>query len=256
MDERLLMQTLEQAGGVFLRVGGFFMAMPLFSGPAVPVRVRLMLALAVTWMILPVVPPAGMALLGPEGVLVAIEQILLGVAMGMVLQVLFQAVLMAGQTIATAMGLGFAVTVDPVNGVSEVVLGQYFQLVASLLFLALDGHLAVIGLVAESFRLLPAGLGNLPPHRLETLLRWSAHLFSGAIQLALPALAALMMVNLILGVTTRAAPALNLFAVGFPVSLSVGLLAVMWTLPVMARLFEPWLEAALMTLRRLIGLEG
>ena len=103
---------------------------------------------------------------------------------------------------------------------------------------------------------MPVGLGNLPAGSVETLLRWSAHLFSGGIQLALPALAALMMVNLILGVTTRAAPALNLFAVGFPVSLSLGLLAVIWTLPVMARLFEPWLEAALLTLRRLIGMGG
>jgi flagellar biosynthetic protein FliR len=256
VEGQILMQTLEQAGGVFLRVGGFFVAMPLFSGPTVPARVRLLLALAVTWMILPVAPPSRMALLGPEGVLVAIEQILLGIAMGMVLQIVFQSVLMAGQMIATAMGLGFAVTVDPVNGVSEMVVGQYFQLVASLLFLALDGHLAVIRLVAESFQLLPVGLGNLPAASLETLLRWSAHLFSGAVQMALPALAALMMVNLILGVTTRAAPALNLFAVGFPISLSLGLLAVMWTLPVMVRLFEPWLEAALLTLRRLIGMEG
>lgn len=256
MDEQMLMQTLDQAGGVFLRVGGFFMAMPLFSGPAVPVRVRLILALTVTWLILPLAPPARMALLGPEGVLVAVEQLLLGVAMGMVLQIVFQATLMAGQMIATAMGLGFAVTVDPVNGVSEMVLGQYFQLVASLLFLALDGHLAVIRILAESFALLPVGLGNLPAGSVETLLRWSAHLFSGGIQLALPALAALMMVNLILGVTTRAAPALNLFAVGFPVSLSLGLLAVIWTLPVMARLFEPWLEAALLTLRRLIDMGG
>lgn len=252
----MLMQTLDQAGGVFFRVSGFFMAMPLFSGPAVPVRVRLLLALTVTWLILPLAPPARMALLGSEGILVAVEQILLGVAMGMVLQIVFQAALMAGQMIATAMGLGFAVTVDPVNGVSEMVLGQYFQLVASLLFLALDGHLAVIRILAESFVLLPVGLGNLPAGSVETLLRWSAHLFSGGIQLALPALAALMMVNLILGVTTRAAPALNLFAVGFPVSLSLGLLAVIWTLPVMARLFEPWLEAALLTLRRLIGMGG
>lgn len=256
MDENILMASLEQAGGVFLRVSGFFLVLPLFSGPAVPVRVRLMLAMAVTWVILPLAPTAHMALLGPQGILVAVEQILLGIAMGMVLQIVFQATLMAGQMIATAMGLGFAVTVDPVNGVSEVVLGQYFQLLASLLFLAMDGHLAVIQVVAESFQTLPVGLGNLPVGSLEILLRWSAHLFSGGVQLALPAIAALMMVNLILGVTTRAAPALNLFAVGFPVSLSVGLLAVLWTLPVLGRLFEQWLEAALATLHALIGTGG
>lgn len=256
MDESLVMGSLEQAGGVFLRVSGFFLTLPLFSGAAVPVRVRLMLALAVTWVILPLAPPAQMTLLGPQGVLVAGEQIMLGIAMGMVLQIVFQAVLLAGQIVATAMGLGFAVTVDPVNGVSEVVLGQYFQLVASLLFLAMDGHLAVIRVVAESFQALPVGLGNLPVGSLETLLRWSAHLFSGGVQLALPALAALMMVNLILGVTTRAAPALNLFAVGFPVSLSVGLLAVIWTLPALSGLFGQWLEAALATLHALIGTGG
>lgn len=256
MDESLVMGALEQAGGVFLRVSGFFLALPLFSGAAVPVRVRLMLALAVTWVILPLAPSTQMSLLGPQGILVAGEQILLGIAMGMVLQIIFQATLMAGQMIATTMGLGFAVTVDPVNGVSEVVLGQYFQLVASLLFLAMDGHLAVIRVVAESFQALPVGLGNLPVGSLETLLRWSAHLFSGGVQLALPALAALMMVNLILGVTTRAAPALNLFAVGFPVSLSVGLLAVIWTLPALNGLFEQWLEAALAILHALIGTGG
>ncbi len=221
------------------RIGGLLMVAPFTAGAYVPVRVRVMLALAITAVIVPALPadvlgaaPAAL----PALLLALAQQLLLGVAMGFVLQLVFNALVVAGQAIAMTMGLGFATTIDPANGVAVPVLSQFLLIFGLLLFLALDAHLALIGLLGESFRLLPLD-GALGAAQWRALVDWAGLLFVGAVRIALPMLLALLVVNLAFGITSRAAPTLNLFAIGFPVSLLLGIVILLIGLPSVAETF-------------------
>lgn len=207
----------------FIRIGAFAMVMPVVAGGFVPPRVRLLLAVALTLVIAPVLPvlPA-VDVLSFAGFMLLCREMVTGIAMGFVVQLVFDAVALGGQVIAMSMGLGFAVLVDQQRGVNMPVLGQFFMLLAMLIFLALDGHLALIRLLADSFTLLPLAAGGLDLPSLTSLLTWSGQLFAVAVSIALPAITALIVINLSFGVMSRAAPTLNLFAVGFPASMLAG----------------------------------
>lgn len=216
----------------FMRIGAMFMAAPIFGTRSVPVRIRLVLALAVSWVLAPVIPEVpAVDPISAEGVLIALHQVLIGVAMGFVLQMVFNALIIGGQSIANSMGLGFASIVDPENGVQVPAISQYYLIMAMLVFLALNGHLVLLELLADSFRTLPVGTSGLSREALWMLVNWTGQMFAGAVLLALPAIVALLVVNLSFGVMTRAAPQLNIFAVGFPVTLLLGFLIVLMTAP-------------------------
>lgn len=210
-----------------VRVGAFVMVMPLIAGSFVPVRVRLLLALALTAVVVPAIPSTtSPEFLSLAGLMTMVQEIAIGVAIGFCLQLIFDAITLGGQVIAMSMGLGFAVFVDQTRGVNVPVLGQLFLLLAMLVFLTLDGHLTLIQFLADSFRLLPLGSGGLSPEAVGGILQWSSQLFAVAIRIALPAIAALIVVNLSFGVMSRAAPTLNLFAVGFPVAMLLGFVVI------------------------------
>lgn len=210
-----------------VRIGAFVMVMPLISGSYVPVRVRMLLALALTAVIVPVIPSTtSPPFLSLAGLITMVEEMGIGVAIGFSLQLVFAAITLGGQVIAMSMGLGFAVFVDQRRGVNVPVLGQLFLLLAMLVFLSMDGHLTLIRFVADSFRLLPIGSGGLDSAAIAGILEWSSQLFVVATRIALPAIAALIVVNLSFGVMSRAAPTLNLFAVGFPVSMLLGFVVI------------------------------
>lgn len=216
----------------FIRIGAMLMSAPVFGARTVPVRVRLVLALAIAVILAPLLPPTpAVDPLSPAGLLVGAQQVLLGVAMGFILHLVFAALILAGQTIAMTMGLGFASAVDPQNGVQVPVLSQYFLITATLVFLALDGHLMVIDVLVQSFRLVPVGSAGPLPEMPWKIVLWGSHLFAGAVLIALPATVAVLMVNLAFGVMTRAAPQLNIFAVGFPVTLLAGFVLLLFSLP-------------------------
>jgi flagellar biosynthetic protein FliR len=147
--------------------------------------------------------------------------------MGFAMQVVFDSLGLAGQLLANSMGLSFAFNVDPLRGSSTAALGQLYIVLATLTFLALGGHLALLELLVASLHTLPVGTSGLGSEGLWSLVNWGGSLFSGAIMIALPGVTALMITNLAFGVVSRAAPSLNLFAVGFPISLVVGLLVVL-----------------------------
>lgn len=214
----------------FIRMGGFVLAAPIFGTRTVPARVRVLFALGLAWLLMPVIPavPATDPL-SPEGLLIAIQQVLLGVAMGFAFQLVFAAVTMAGQNAAASMGLGFAAAVDPQNGVQVPVVGQFYSIVATLMFLAVNGHLVMLSIIADSFRVLPVG-GDWPQQLPSRLVAWGSHLFAAALLLSMPVMAALLLVNLAFGVIVRAAPQLNIFAVGFPLTLLAGLIVILLTL--------------------------
>lgn len=238
----------------FLRIGALLLAAPLFGAKTVPVRVRIGLALLLAWIVAPLLPPPpALDLLSLEALLVAAQQILVGLAMGFVLQLVFSALVMAGQNIAMSMGLGFASIVDAINGVQVTVVSQYFLILSTLLFLTLNGHLALIELLVESFRTLPVGIIGLSREGLWSLVGWGSEMFAGSLLIALPAVMALLMVNLAFGVVTRAAPQLNIFAVGFPVMMLGGFTVLFVTLPGLTDHLEALLVSALQLAQGLTG---
>ena len=211
----------------FARIGACLMVAPMFGARFVQPRIRIILAVAITALVVPLIPAPTIAPFSPQGFVVVFQQLLIGVAFGFALQVVFDALALAGQLLANSMGLSFAFNIDPLRGSSTPALGQLYVILATLTFLALGGHLALLEMLVGSLYTLPVGTTGLGQEGLWSLILWGGTLFSGAIGIALPGVTALLIVNLAFGVVSRAAPSLNLFAVGFPVSLVVGLLVVL-----------------------------
>jgi len=216
----------------FMRIGAMFVAAPIFSARSVPVRIRVLLAFFIAWILMPVIPePPAVDLISGEALVISISQVIIGTAMGFILQMVFSAFVIAGQSIATAMGLGFASIIDPQNGVQVPVISQAFLIMATLVFLALNGHLIFIEVLAKSFQNMPVGPFFPSTDALWQLVIWGSDMFTGGMLIALPAVAALLLVNLAFGVASRAAPQLNIFAVGFPIMIMVGIGFIILTLP-------------------------
>lgn len=237
----------------FFRIGACFMAAPVFGAQFVPARVRLLLAAAVTLVVAPLIPPSGVAPFSLQGVLVTVQQILVGVAMGFVLQVVFDALAMGGQLLSNTMGLGFAFNVDPLRGTGTPVLGQLYMLLVSLTFLAINGHLVLIEVLVQGFTTLPVGATGFDDPTIWSVVLWGTQLFAGALMVALPGMTALLVVNLAFGVMSRAAPTLNLFAIGFPVTLIFGLIIVYASLPAVQATFTDSLALAFEMLSGLLA---
>jgi flagellar biosynthetic protein FliR len=205
----------------FFRIAGAFMVAPVFGARLVPMRVRLALTVAATVVMAPLLPAAQpFELSFPAAGIVAREAVV-GVAMGFCLQMIFDALIVAGQTIAMGMGLGMATMIDPQRGISVPVVSQFFVILGFLIFLSLGGHLATVRLLADSFELLPIG-GGFSSDGLWQVVTWGSQMFAGAVRIALPAATALLVANIAFGVMSRAAPTLNLFAVGLPAGLLIG----------------------------------
>src|SRR5579862_1252990 len=210
-----------------LRVGGFVLSAPLVSGATVPAPVKIALSVGLTLILAPLAPvPDGLSIFSGAGVLASVEEVLIGIAIGMVVQLAFEALAFAGQSVSLTMGLGFATLVDPQHGADTPVLGQLFTIFGTLSYLAINGHLMLIGALATSFKTLPIG-GALDRGLLWSIAAWGARVFEAGLLIALPAVIALVIVNLALGVVPRAAPQLNLFGIGFTVTLLCGFFVLM-----------------------------
>jgi len=205
------------------RVMGVLMTMPIIGTKMLPARVRLYAAVAITVVIVPGLPALPQIdPLSLRGVLLCAEQVIVGALFGFSLQLLFQAFVIAGQIIAVQMGMAFASMVDPANGVNVAVVSQFMTMLVSVLFLLMNGHLVVFEVLTESFTTLPIGSALVVNHFWEMAGRMSWVLGAGLL-LILPAIAALLVVNIAFGVMTRAAPQLNIFSIGFPLTLVLGL---------------------------------
>lgn len=238
----------------FLRIGALWMAMPVFGSGVLSTRLRLVLAGACTIVVTPLMPVLDLPLLWSAAWWLAIlQELALGVLLGFSLALVFEMVRLAAEIIGLSMGLGFAQMTDPLNGLSAPVLGQYFSILVILLFLVGGGHLQIIQLLAWSLIHQPPGQLLLVQAQWIAPLGWAALMFVGALQIALPALVALLLVNLSFGVISRAAPALNLFAIGFPASLLLGLIMVMLTLPSLQLLFNDAISEAFVRLEQTYG---
>ena len=227
----------------FFRIAGLLMTAPIVGTRSVPTRIRLIIAIALTMVIVPVIPsPQYVDPLSLQGILISIEQVLIGIAMGLSVRVIFVVLEIAGQAIGQLMGLMLASMVDPQNGNQVPIIGQLYLLLATLLFLAVDGHLIMIKHLAESFYFLPIGQGGISLDAIWVFLNWVGVVLATAVLIALPTLVAMLIVNIGFGVMTRSAPQLNIFAVGFPVMIIMGIIVIMFTLesfvPQMITLFN------------------
>lgn len=216
----------------FLRIGGLVLAAPLLSAPAVAPRIRLVLALLLTLVIAPLLPqlPPVAVFSGPWWLQI-LREILIGIAMGFVLQLVLEAVMLAGDLISYGMGLGFAQLADPLHGASAPMLGQFYQVCTLLLFLSFGGLLRLVQLLADSFHAAPLGGAMPDAGLLRAVADFGGVCFAGGLRIALPMIVALLLVNLGFGVMNRSAPALNALSIGFPLSLVVGLVGLRFTLP-------------------------
>lgn len=222
-----------------VRVMSFLAAAPLFSNVAVPRRVKLIVALAVGFAIAASLPPQTLASPGSYvGLSILGQQILIGAGMGMSMRVIFATLDVAGELIGLQMGLSFATFFDPQSQGQTSVIAQIIGLVVSLLFLALNGHLMLIQVLARSFEWLPISANPVHAEGWLLLARSGTLLFATGLLLALPVVAALLITNISLAVLTRAAPQLNLFAVGFPITSTVGIGVIWLTLPALVHVLE------------------
>lgn len=227
---------------------------PVLGQTRVHSRVRIGLAIGITLVIAPSLPPMPDVAPGSAaGMLILAYQMVIGLAIGFALRLVFTAVEMAGDLIGLQMGLGFAMFYDPANVQHTPILGQFLGLLATLVFLSINGHLLIVSALVESFRTLPIVLEPLQGGFFQTIARHGAIIFLAGLQIALPLIVTMLVVNLALGVLTRAAPQLNIFAVGFPVTLAIGFGLLILTLPYFAPLFQKLLDQAFAFVA---GLEG
>jgi flagellar biosynthetic protein FliR len=216
-----------------VRISAAFVVAPVFSAVSVPLPARIALSGAIGVLVVNVAhitPPTQIFALSTF--LAVAAEALVGLALGFVLQIAFAAPLVASEVIGMGMGLGFANTIDPNSGTSSPALGQFLSLLMTLLFLAVDGHLVLVDLVVRSYTAMPPGAW-IAPDRLLNIALFGGYAFLAGLLLALPVGFLLLCLNVIVGMLSRAAPALNLFAIGIPASLAMGVIAILLALPAM-----------------------
>jgi flagellar biosynthesis protein FliR len=250
LEDQLLLWML-----AMLRPGAAFLAAPVFGAPSVPVQVRLVIALGIG---IPAIAFSGMAMppegiVSTPGILMIISEIALGLALGFAVQIGFAAALLAGEAISNTMGIGFASAVDPMGGQSSAAIGQFLSMLATFLFLTMDGHLMLAGIIVESFQAVPPNAAWLSQGAIEGLVKFGGLTFAAGLSIALPVGFAMVLVQIILGIIGRSAPTLNLFSVGMPAALLAGIILLAMALPAMADGLTSALLAGLEQSRTLAG---
>jgi len=243
--EAQLMAWLAPVFWPFLRVLALFTAAPVFSTRAIPLRARIALAFFVALCAQAALPPQAIIDLNSRAALgTVVQQVGIGLAMGFAVRIIFTAIELAGEIIGLQMGLNFASFFDPMRGTQVSAVERFFGNLALLLFIVLGGHLMVLLAIVKSFMAFPVdgnflhSLTHLPLHTL------GSQLFASALWLALPMMTLLTFVNLTLGIISRVAPQMNIYAVGFPVTLTAGLLAIAAVLPMLEQPLLALLEQA------------
>jgi len=237
----------------FLRALALFASLPVLGGRNVPTRVRIALAAFIALAAQPSL--AGLSdtsqvpLASPTAVLLVAQQLVIGLSLGFAVRLVFAAVEFAGEIIGLQMGLNFAGFFDPLSASAATATSRFFGTLVAWLFIVINGHLLVIGALVQSFAVFPVGpeplafLREMQPHR------WGAEIFSTGLWIALPLITLLLFVNIVLGAVSRVAPQINIFAIGFPVTLGLGLLGMLLTLPMMGQPFTMALERLLSNFR-------
>lgn len=226
-----------------LRISAMLLAAPLFSLDAITVRLRIVIAIAITFLMYPLVQWPVIDPVSAAGLLEIVNQLFIGALMGLMLQIATAALVVAGQSIAGSMGLSMASMIDPNVG-NVPVISQFLLILSTLIFLGFGGHVILISMVLESFRSLPIGQSLLGQVAFGKVIAWSAMMFLGGVLIALPVMVSLLFINIGLGVVTRAAPSLNIFSVGFPAMIVAGFIVLMISLEsIGTRIQWLWMQA-------------
>lgn len=234
----------------FVRISAMLMVMPMLGAQFVPKRLRLFLSLAISLIVFPLLydnaPIAQNALTFFQLIYLLLQQIIIGVMIGLSVHVIFQAFVMAAGICAMQMGLGFASMVDPQNGVSVPALSQFYLMIVTLLFLSMNGHLFLMQTIVESFDKIPVSLENTKFINFNEIITLGSWIFLGGLKIALPTVTALLIVNMAIGIMTKATPQLNIFSLGFPVTMILGMVILWFTsitlLPQFTEMFNQLIE--------------
>lgn len=253
LSDTMLFEWSIRFVSVLVRVGALLMATPFLRSTGIPGRVRLLLALTLAALLTPhaqfesIPDPLSVHMLT-----VLMQEFVIGLAMGFFVQLIFASLTMAGEAISMSMGLGFSTMIDPQNGVPVPVLSQFLVLTGTMLLLVLDTHLWLIELLGTSFTAMPIGTAGQGINVARGVLDWATHMYGAAILIALPLLTAVLVVNFALGIVTRAAPQLNIFAVGFPFLVLLGLVLLSITLDSQFQTVEDLVSHSLTAARQMI----
>ncbi|MEG1209809.1 MAG: flagellar biosynthetic protein FliR [Leclercia sp.] len=234
-------QWLEWLGLYFwplLRILALISTAPILSERAIPKRVKIGLGILITIIVAPTLPPVNVPIFSPQALWVGLQQILIGVAIGFTMQFAFAAVRTAGELIGLQMGLSFATFFDPASKLNMPVLARFIDMLAMLLFLAFDGHLWLISLLVDSFHTLPISGNAINSDVFMSITSAAGLIFLNGLMLALPIITLLLTVNLALGLLNRMAPQLSVFVIGFPITLTVGILLISLLMPLIAPFCE------------------
>lgn len=249
-------QIIAWVSGFFLplcRVSAMVMTMPVIGTKMVPARIKIIVSAVITLLIYPLLTVAPQVnLLDPHFILLVAQQLLVGITIGFLFQLVFQAVIVSGEIISMQSGLSYATLVDPATSASIPVLSHFYITMVSLIFVSLNGHLLLIQLVIDSFTNFPISTTLLSQQGLITLIQTSAIVFLNALLISLPAIVALLLANISLAVMTRAAPQLNIFSIGFPITLMAGFFLLLFSLTEVSRQFYFLLEQAMSTVNQLL----
>jgi len=230
----------------FLRVLALFGAMPVLGQRGVPMRLRVALAFLITVCAqasLPDMPVV--ALDSAPALLLLVQQLLVGLTLAFAARIVFTAIEFSGEVVGLQMGLNFAGFFDPMTGGESTALSKFFGVSISWLFIVINGHLLLISAVVQSFAAFPVGPEPFAFLRAVRPEVWGAEVFRLGLWISLPLVAMLLFVNLVLGIISRVAQQMNVFAIGFPITLGVGLVGVLMTLPMMQAPFTMALERLL-----------
>ena len=238
----------------FLRAMAMFQAMPILGARTVPMRVRIGLAAFISIASQGSLPPlapeiASLSLSAPPMLLLIAQQVVIGLSLGFAVRVVFTAVEFAGEIIGLQMGLNFAGFFDPLSASTATATSRFFGTMVAWLFIVMNGHLLVIGALMHSFTTFPVGPEPFAFLREMQPQKWGAEIFSTGLWIALPLVTMLLFINLVLGTISRVAPQINIFAIGFPVTLGVGLIGLVMTLPLMQQPFTMALDRLLQHFR-------
>ncbi|MBI4937479.1 MAG: flagellar biosynthetic protein FliR [Nitrosomonadales bacterium] len=240
----------------FTRILALVASAPILGNRQIPARVKIGLSLLLTFIIAPTLPvQPGIEPASAMGLFVLLQQLLAGLAMGFTMRLIFTAVEMSGDIAGMQMGLGFASFYDPQHATYTPVIAQFLGIIAALAFLGLNGHLTMLAALSESFHAFPISAAAPPATALHTLAAWGGSIFVYALQLSMPLIGALLITNMALGILARSAPQLNVFAVGFPVTLATGFaalaLSLTYLLPLLDGITHSSLETAMSIMRQL-----
>lgn len=222
------------------RILGCLAVVPLFSHPSIPKRIKLAIGFVITLAIVPSIQVPAIEVFSWQGLLSLLAQFLIGISMGFVMRLLFTAVEMAGFMMGMSMGLGFASFYDPQAQGQTIAVGQFLTMLALMVFMSLDGHLIVVAVMLQSFETMPIGLEHWQLNS-QTIATLGGHIFSQGLMLSLPVVASLLITNMALGILTKAAPQFNIFGIGFPITISVGFLMTLLSLPALVNPVNRWL---------------